>query len=91
MIEIEFDPAKDAVNRRKHGISLAAAALLFEGSTIRVPDKRFDYREERWRIVGRIDAETFTACYTIRGRIYRIISVRRASRKERKAYEQAQV
>lgn len=89
MIVIEVDPAKDAVNQRKHGIALAAAAVLFEGLTLRQPDDRFDYGEDRWLAVGRIGDQIFTACYTMRGRVYRIISLRRASRKERGAYAQA--
>lgn len=89
MIAIEVDPAKDAVNRRKHGVAVAAAAILFDGPILRQPDDRFDYGEERWPAVGRIGDQVFTACYTMRGRMYRIISLRRASRKERQAYAQA--
>lgn len=89
MIVIEVDPAKDAINRRKHGVALAAAAVLFEGLILRQPDDRFEYGEERWLAVGRIGDQVFTVCYTMRGRVYRIISLRRASRKERLAYAQA--
>lgn len=86
MITIEFDPAKNSVNRRKYGIGLAAAAILFEGPILRQSDNRFDYGEERWLAVGRVGDQSFTACYTMRGRTYRIVSLRRASRKERQAY-----
>jgi uncharacterized DUF497 family protein len=89
VIAVEVDPAKDAINRRKHGIALAAAAVLFEGLILRQPDGRVDYGEDRWLAVGRIDQQIFTVCYTMRGRVYRIISLRRASRKERQAYAQA--
>ncbi len=88
MIVIEVDPAKDAINQRKHGIALAAAAVPFEGLILQ-SDGRFDCREDRWLAVGRIGDQVFTACYTMRGRVYRIISMRRASRKERRAYAQA--
>ena len=64
------------------------AAVLFEGPILR-QDDRFDYGEERWLAVGRIGGETFTVCCTMRGRVYRIISLRRASRMEREAYAQA--
>ena len=89
MIVIEVDPAKDAINRRKHGVALVAAAVLFEGLILRQPDDRFEYGEERWLAVGRIGHQVFTVCYTMRGRVYRIISLRRASRKERLTYAQA--
>ena len=88
MIDIEFDSTKDAANRRKHGLALAAAAVLFEGPILRQADDRRDYGEERWLAVGRIGGETFTVCYTMRGHVYRIISLRRASRMEREAYAQ---
>jgi len=89
VIAIEVDPAKDAINRRKHGVALAATAVLFEGLILRQPDDRFEYGEERWPTVGRIGDQVLAACYTMRGRAYRIISLRRASRKERLAYAQA--
>lgn len=88
MVVIEFDPGKDAVNRRKHGMSLAAAALVFESPILRRPDTRFDYGEDRWLAIGRIEDQLFCVCYTMRGRAYRIVSLRRASRKERQIYAQ---
>jgi uncharacterized protein len=89
VIAIEVDPAKDAINRRKHGVAFAAASVLFDGPILRQPDDRFDYGEDRWLAVGRIGDQVFTVCYTMRGGVYRIISLRPASRKERQAYAQA--
>jgi uncharacterized DUF497 family protein len=89
MLEIEFDLAKDAINRQKHGIGLAAAALLFDGPILRQADTRFDYGEDRWAAIGRIEDQFFCVCYTMRGRVYRIVNMRRASRKERQAYAKA--
>jgi len=89
MVTVEVDPAKDAANRRKHGVALAAAAVLLEGPILRQPDERLDYGEERWLAVGRIGDQVFTVCYTMCGRVCRIISLRPASRKERQAYAQA--
>jgi uncharacterized DUF497 family protein len=67
MIQIEFDPGKDAANRRKHGFGLAAAAMLFEGLILRQRDDRGDYGEERCLAVGTIGDQAFTVCYTMRG------------------------
>lgn len=89
MIEVEFDPGKDAINRRKHGLSLAAAQALFDGPILRQVDDRFGYEEERWLAIGRIGDHFFTACFTMRGSVFRIISFRRSSWKERKDYAQA--
>ena len=56
MIEIEFDPAKDTINRRKHGIGLAAAAVILRGRHIRQRSVLAnDSDEERWVAVGRIE------------------------------------
>jgi uncharacterized DUF497 family protein len=38
-----FDPAKDTVNRVKHGVSLALAEVLFAGPHVSLVDDRFDY------------------------------------------------
>lgn len=67
MIVVEFDPAKDAKNRRKHGIGLAAAAVLLEGPILRHRDNRLDHGEDRWIGVGLISGRTFAACFTMRG------------------------
>jgi uncharacterized protein len=46
-MRIEFDPAKDAANLAKHGVSLALAAELdWEAALVRVDD-RFEYAELR--------------------------------------------
>jgi uncharacterized DUF497 family protein len=79
-VEFEFDPAKDARNREKHGVSLALAAE-FEILAAE-PDDRFDYGEERWRAWGRIEGVEYCLVYTMRRERLRAISLRRASRKE---------
>jgi uncharacterized DUF497 family protein len=77
-MEIEFDPDKDAVNRDKHGASLALAAELTDIVVVR--DERFS--EERFRLYGWIDGVRYCAAVTLRGETVRIISLRRAHRKE---------
>jgi uncharacterized DUF497 family protein len=88
-LQIEFDPDKDARNRRLRGISLARAVTLLEGFTVQQEDARFDYGEVRIIAVGEIAGVEFTCVYTLRGETYRVISLRRASRKERDVYQQA--
>lgn len=41
-MEIEFDPEKDRANRKKHGVSLAAAADMNLDAAIVLEDRRFD-------------------------------------------------
>jgi uncharacterized DUF497 family protein len=49
----DFDPAKEAINLSKHGISLARWVDLKISAT--VPDSRFDYGEPRYRAYGLLD------------------------------------
>lgn len=81
-MEIEFDPAKDAINRDKHGISLARAVDL--ELLAYVDDSRFD--EPRFRLYGLIDGTAYCAAGTDRDGIVRVISLRRARAKEMKRY-----
>ncbi len=79
-MEIEFDPAKDAANIEKHGISLARAAD-FTSLDVKL-DTSFDYGEERYRAWGLIDGEVYCFAFTTRGDRVRAISLRRAHDKE---------
>jgi uncharacterized protein len=81
-VKIEFDPEKDALNRQKHGISLARAMDLSD--IIVVEDKR--YSEARFRLYGQIDGGWHCAAVTLRDDIVRIINLRRAHKKEIKRY-----
>lgn len=75
----DFDPAKDAINHAKHGISLARWVDLRVRSIIR--DGRFDYGEYRFRAYGYIDGLAYCLVFTYRDRL-RPISLRRAHDKE---------
>ncbi len=81
-MNIEFDPAKDAANVAKHGISLARAVDLVVLAV--VADDRF--QEERFRAYGLIDGVAHCLAYTMRGNNYRAISLRRAHSKEMKRH-----
>ncbi|HZV57728.1 MAG TPA: BrnT family toxin [Sphingobium sp.] len=77
-MDIEFDPAKDATNIEKHGISLARFVDMDVAGI--VEDDRFD--EPRLRIYGEIDGIWHCAAVTIRATVFRVISLRRAHAKE---------
>lgn len=85
-MEVEFDLAKDTINREKHGLSLADAAMLDLVSAMIVADDRIDYGETRYRAFGRIDDEGYCLVFTIRGTTLRPISFRRAHEKEMKRH-----
>ena len=81
-----FDPAKDAVNQEKHGVSLALAEVLFSGPHISVSDSRFDYGETRQIVFGFINNRAFVCVYTDRGDERRVISLRKANSREVRRY-----
>ena len=86
----EWDPAKSAANVKKHRISFEEAASVFfdaEALTFRDPDHSDE--EEREITIGRSARRRvlFVAHVGRNGRI-RIISARRATRQERRQYEE---
>ncbi|WP_088311429.1 BrnT family toxin [Novosphingobium sp. B 225] len=86
-MEIIFDPAKDAVNRDKHGLSLADSARLDLASAMVVVDDRKDYGELRYRAYGRIEGLVYCLVFAVSDEAVRAISFRRAHDKEMRRYE----
>ena len=83
----EFDRAKSAANRDKHGIDfIAAQALWSDPERLEVPASSLD--EPRTQVIGRIGDVVWSAFVTARGGNTRIISVRRARDEEKAAYLQ---
>jgi hypothetical protein len=83
-----FDPAKDAVNQAKQGVSLAFAEILFGGRHVSMTDDRFDYAEIRQIAFGLIENRLFVCVYSDRGAERRVISLRKANKREVKRYAQ---
>lgn len=84
---IEFDPAKDAENRAKHGLSFGDFQG-FDNEPLVLIDDRFDYGEQRYRAIGRISGKGHCLVFTTRGGTMRLISYRRAREKEMRAHGQ---
>ena len=83
-MDFEYDPAKSASNLSKHGIDFEQARALWDDPwMLEAPAKTED--EPRFLSIGRIEGKHWTAVWTPRGAVVRIISVRRA-RKEEIAY-----
>jgi hypothetical protein len=83
---IEFDAGKDAVNRDKHGISLARAAdFEFETANISL-DIRRAYAEERYQALGYIRDRLHVLVFTLRNDRVRAISLRKANPREVRRY-----
>lgn len=88
----EWDAGKAATNLRKHGVSFDEAATVFaEPDALDGPDLAHSAQEARSLRLGRsLTGRVLIVAYTLRrsgnGEAVRIISARRASRKERAAY-----
>ena len=85
-MRIEFDPVKDASNQLKHGVSLALAAELEWSAAWVWVDERFEYSEVRMIALAPKTAILYYVAFVDRGDVRRIISLRRANRREVKHY-----
>ena len=85
-MDLEWDEAKDAENRRKHGLPLAEAARLDWSLAVRNEDRRRDYGERRWTATAPLDGRLHVCAYTLRRGRMRIISLRRANPRETRKY-----
>lgn len=83
---IEFDPTKRATNLAKHHIDLTEAERVFEGDTLTIEDDRFDYGEQRFITIGRLEGRMVVMVWTPRGAARRIISLRKANDREQATY-----
>ena len=85
-VKFSFDPAKDAINRLKHGLALARFDGFDVVTSIEIDD-RFDYGEVRYRGFGRIAGLGYSIAFTRVPGGFRLISFRRAREKEMRRYE----
>ncbi len=89
----EWDENKNRLNQQKHGISFEEAREIFEDPLhIARLDFRYNYFEERWVTVGNSKKKQLLVAanlfFTDEGEeIIRIISARKANKKERAYYE----
>ena len=83
---VEWDDAKNEINKKKHKISFETAAHVFldENRYDDYDEFHSDY-EERVKTVGMVN-EVLTVIYTERREKYRIISARKATKSEREDY-----
>jgi uncharacterized protein len=73
----EFDQAKSAANKKKHGIDFVEAQQLWEDDNLVLVQVQFT-TEERWLAVAEFENRIWTAVITYRDNAVRIISVGRA-------------
>jgi uncharacterized DUF497 family protein len=93
MILFEWDEKKAESNQRKHGITFDDAMKVFDDPFALTEQDRIQDGELRWRTIGVLEGLVIAfVAHTVRyegpDELIRIISVRRATRKERTRYEQ---
>lgn len=87
-MEVEWNNAKAASNLAKHGIDFRDATNIFlDPNRVERQDPRL-YTESRIQVIGLVNDVVLFVVYTEREGRYRIISARRASRDERRRYNQ---
>jgi hypothetical protein len=87
-VGIEFDPAKNDRNIRDRGLSFESAAEFEFETALILRDNRRSYGEVRMRALGYIGERLHVLVFTLRGDTLRVISLRRANRREVKHYEE---
>jgi uncharacterized DUF497 family protein len=87
--EFEWDPEKAAANEAKHGTTFEEATSVFLDPLVRIrPDDDHSSNEERYTSTGMSQlGRLLVVTYTDRRDRIRIISARRPTRREAKAYE----
>ena len=88
-MNFEWDEAKASTNQKKHGISFTEASEVFSDEfSSCVPDPDHSYEEERYLLFGISSKNSYlVVSFTEREDAIRIISARRMTNQERKAYE----
>lgn len=87
-MEFEWDEARNNACFERRGFDFAHAVNAFhDPHRIVVQDRRRDYGEDRYRLLGTVDGRAYVVVYTLRGPAVRIISARKANPKEVAEYE----
>jgi len=93
-MRFEWDENKNKTNRDKHGVSFETAQLVFNDPHALSVQDRHECGEERWQTLGLVGGVVMLLVahtYTERGdaEVIRIISGRKATKREKQRYEQA--
>jgi uncharacterized DUF497 family protein len=87
-MKYDWDEAKNRSNFAKHGFDFADAEQVLSGSCVTFVDDRFDYGEKRLTTLGLLAGRVIVIAHTPRGSdATRIISMRKANRREQKIYQ----
>lgn len=85
----EWDDDKSRSNLAKHGLDFADAPLVLNGPCVTFLDDRFEYGEKRLISLGTLAGRVVVIAHAPRGQdVTRIISMRKANRREQKIYQE---
>ena len=88
-MDFEWDDGKARQYIAKHGVPFEYAARVFLDPARRdAADGRRDYGEQRRIALGEIEGRLFAVAYTLRGKVIRLISARKANERERRRYRE---
>ena len=91
-MQFEWDENKNAINKKKHGISFEEASTVFQDRyALLIADPDHSEEEERFLLLGlssRLNLLVVCHCLRKSDTVIRIISARKASKKEEKQYNE---
>ena len=84
----DWDEAKNCTNIQKHGIDFNDVPRMFTVNLLVLPDERFEYGEERFIGIGLLEVKVTLVVFVEKAvDKIRIISARKATKNESRAYE----
>jgi uncharacterized DUF497 family protein len=84
---VSYDPAKREWMLRERGLDFEDAEIVFAGLTIDIADRRHDYGEPRINTVGHLRGRMAIVCWTPRGGVRHVISMRKINDREKARYQ----
>ena len=88
-VDIDFDAAKNARNIRDRGLSFERVREFDFETAVFTVDTRRDYGEIRRRVLGRLDGRVHALVFVDTAMGIRVISFRKANKREARLYEKA--
>lgn len=85
-MKFEYDENKSQINKNKHGIDFVEAQNLWKNEDALIISANIIDDEERYALISKFKEKCYTAIFTLRSDIYRIISVRRCRKNEERNY-----
>jgi len=86
-MKFEYDENKSQINKEKHGIDFVDAQNLWQDENALIVPANIIDEEARYALISIFKNKCYTAIFTIRDEMYRIISVRRCRKNEERNYE----